>query len=789
MNVSLPRQRHRLGFLAIACAAASAVSSVSGALPMLHNDGPKMVDPAGHPVLLKGCNLGNTLMLESWMFGDTLVLDGKPFRDGAAIYRKLRERFGDEKFDQLWDVYRTSYVTARDFQQVKSFGFNVVRLPFDYRLLQRDVAPYGLKPNAFKYLDHIVALAADAGVYVILDLHGTPGGQSGQDHTGEAGQNHLWGDPVNRGRTATLWHDLAEHFKGNGTVAAYDLINEPYGDYHTDMRPELATLMPELYGAVRSTGDQHVVFFSGALNGGTNFYGDPRARGMTGVGLTEHYYPGLFGSPSTLENQAQTLNGQLRGKQAQLARLQAPYFVGEFNIVEKAEWPERMMRAYEDKFAEYGWLSTLWSYKLLKQRGGASADSWYMVTNGADLPKIDAATASYAELEAFFRSLATMPLAANEPLREMLTTAHPPALHLAAVRPPITAVPGTPVSEPAGYASSNVGAGSGGHTATDAAGRVTLLAMGPDIFNANDGFRFVSRPAGTGAVDERATILSFPQADQWSKAGVMARWGEGPAAAMAMVNAFPDGTIALVTRTTTGAEATETKVSAGVSWPVELRLQVIGGTATGTFRTPGGPWQTIGTGTVNTTGEGRVGLAACSHVDGAYVPVQAVLGSAADGALSEHQPSVAAGTGLKLINASFASAARGWNRWGDGLSAADAGVAYEPPAGGGPTGLWQDVAVEPGKRYSFAVSAAQAAGTGTGGTVELRLESVAAGGELTLNGQTYDLSHLPATGQLHVGGTAQTDRMRILIVFSTPAATAGRTLLRSAQVTPVMEGD
>ena len=48
----------------------------------------------------------------------------------------------------------------------------------------------------------------------------------------------------------------------------------------------------------------------------------------------------------------------------------------------------------------------------------------------------------------------------------------------------------------------------------------------------------------------RATLLSFVDSGEFAKAGVMARWGDGDHAdsAMAMVNMFPDGTVALLTR-------------------------------------------------------------------------------------------------------------------------------------------------------------------------------------------------------------------------------------------------
>ncbi len=401
-------------------------------LPFISASGPRLVDPSGSEVVLKGCNLGNYLMLESWMFGGTLG-DGPDhaFKDGATVYRTLRQRFGGAGSQELIDLYRTNWITPRDLQIVKTFGFNVVRLPFDYRLIQDDRPPFAVKDDAFRWLDRAVDMADDAGLYVILDLHGVPGGQSLEDHTGEAGQDHLWTSEEDQQRTVAVWKALAEHFKDRSTVAAYDLINEPYGNHTEDCRPVLARLLPQIYQAIRSTGDQHVVFFPGALNGGISFYGNPHNQGMTNVGFTEHYYPGLFGSKSALETQARVLNQEIPAKYGYVNQIASPYYVGEFNIVLDSEDPCRVLRAFYDRFAEFGWPSTMWAYKNIGTRGGVQPDAWYMVTNATPLPPLNLQSSSYDEFKSFFANLATMPLATNEQLLEALTTANPGPLYLA----------------------------------------------------------------------------------------------------------------------------------------------------------------------------------------------------------------------------------------------------------------------------------------------------------------------------------------------------------------------
>jgi endoglucanase len=753
-----------LGCAAALGACLAATPAAMAELPFLSSEGWRFVDPTGNPVVLKGCNLGNWLMLESWMLGGCISDGAKPYRDQAQLFRTLQQRFGQEKFDELMTLYRDGYIQARDFELIKSFGFNVVRVPFDYRLLQSDVAPYALKPDAFAWLDHAVKLAAAAQIYVILDMHGTPGGQSNQHHTGESEQNHLWNNDVNKHRTIALWGALAEHFKDDPTVAAYDLINEPYGDYHTDERPELAELLPKIYAAVRATGDRHIVFFPGALNGGIGFYGDPHAQGWTNVAFTEHYYPGLFGSKPALETQARMLNQELPEKLDSMRRLGVPYYVGEFNIVLSSEYPNRMMRAYYDRFGEYGWAATMWSYKLLTPHGGVDPDVWYLVTNADALPKLDINTSSLQDFESFFQSMATMSLAVNQPLREALTNIAPPPLYLAEFPKALTAAPaGTAQADPAGFSSLDIGPTTPGCTAAGSDGGVVIYAGGSDVHGNRDSCRFVSEPA-TGSADLAVQFTELLDTHLYAKAGIMARWGEGADAAMAMINIFPDGQVALISRKNPGAATVEIKPPINLTLSVELRLKIADGQASGFYRDNNGSWKTLGTAGVPTQSDFRIGVAACSHVDGGLTVVKARIGTAADLDLPASASIDPPGVGRSLLG-------DGVFEWSGGRKPLPVSWNLRDEQNG--VALWRDVAVVPGKRYALRVLGSRNLSTGQhAGEVELRLENLVEGGPVTLNSQKYEIARLPDSNPglpLTVFGTSTSDKLRILLVVTSPA--------------------
>src|SRR5206468_9662241 len=108
----------------------------------------------------------------------------------------------------------------------------------------------------------------------------------------------------------------------------------------------------------------------------------------------------------------------------------APFLVGEFNVVSDTVGGSPMMRRYYDEFAARGWMATMWSYKILKQRGGVTPDNWYLVTNARPIPKLNLKEDSKEQIEAFLRSLPDMPLAVDAELREALTAPVPSRMDL-----------------------------------------------------------------------------------------------------------------------------------------------------------------------------------------------------------------------------------------------------------------------------------------------------------------------------------------------------------------------
>jgi glucan 1,3-beta-glucosidase len=509
----------------------------------LRADGTWIVNGRGEEVILRGCNLGNWLLLEMWM------LEWTHLQDQYELEQVLEERFGPETRDHLMEIYRSNWIRERDFPIIRSFGFNCIRLPFNYRLLMDEDRPCELKPNAFYWLDRAVEWARQYGLYVILDLHGTPGGQSTDHTTGRKGQNKLW-EPENRKRTAWLWKQIADHYKDSPVVAAYDLINEPYGDTRTEAHQQaLVETIDLIYDAVREVDQRHLLLIPGT-HAGISFYGNPEDHGWENVGFTEHFYPGLFGEDTTRDVHGRFIARTIPWKARQLAELNVPYLVGEFNVVFHHVGGAALMRKYYDLYAENGWAATMWCYKLIQKSGGVGRDNWYMVKNAEPMPLIRPETASLEQLEDYFRWFGTMDYAIYENLGAALTAPTPPPVTLPAFAE-LPVVPGA-LDDPAPWQADDIGGALSGGQAVNG-NTMTIYGGGEDVWNSTDQFRFVSQTAA-GDFYLAATLEEFLDSHIYAKAGLMLRAGLEPDAPHFLLNLFPDGEVVLAWRSEKGGK-------------------------------------------------------------------------------------------------------------------------------------------------------------------------------------------------------------------------------------------
>jgi len=116
-------------------------------------------------------------------------------------------------------------------QQMVSYGLNTVRIPVGYWFLESIVdKSEHFAQGGELYLDQVVGWAKDAGLYVIIDLHGAPGAQATNPFTGQLNPNPGFYEEYNYNRSYQWleWMTNKIHTNANySTVGALELVNEP----------------------------------------------------------------------------------------------------------------------------------------------------------------------------------------------------------------------------------------------------------------------------------------------------------------------------------------------------------------------------------------------------------------------------------------------------------------------------------------------------------------------------------------------------------------------------------
>jgi endoglucanase len=233
----------------------------------VHTQGSELVDGSGHTLMLRGTNLGNWLEPEGYMF---------LFEDGPSSPREIEEYFdeliGPQQAKAFWRQYRDVYITKADIDLLKSTGMNSVRVPIHYKFFTPG------NDEGFRLLDRVVRWAKADGMYVVIDMHMAPGGQTGTNIDDSYGYPWLYDSSGDQEELIAIWKGIAAHYQNDPTVLGYDLLNEPIPHYPQLQKynSQLEPLYKRIAAAIREVDKHHVLILGGA-QWDTNFsiFGPP----------------------------------------------------------------------------------------------------------------------------------------------------------------------------------------------------------------------------------------------------------------------------------------------------------------------------------------------------------------------------------------------------------------------------------------------------------------------------------------------------------------------------------
>jgi endoglucanase len=355
-------------------------------------------------VRLRGLNLGGWMLIEDYMIG-------LPWTEW-----KIRERFkkvvGDGAYNAFFDAYAQSYIDEADIAFIANQGFNVVRIPFNYRHFEDDLAPGQWIESGFRQLARVVDLCRKYHVWVILDLHAAPGAQARDQNAGSAyGETYFWDYRSFLDRTIALWTELARRYRGDFTIAGYNVLGEPV----TANVPLLNEFYTNVIQAIRRVDPDHLILLDPNLwakdiaSLHDSCFTDPQV-----IPAIHPYYQGnptfdgLAAYPSVVDGKTfdrKALEKTLDGSYDQ-QRIPRHVMASEFGIWRRRPQPLPTQLAITKDlisiFEERGWSWSIWCYKDLRDMGLLNVRADTPWRRFLDQPALKDFFRTYKELEAPF---------------------------------------------------------------------------------------------------------------------------------------------------------------------------------------------------------------------------------------------------------------------------------------------------------------------------------------------------------------------------------------------------
>ena len=238
--------------------------------------GTSLMAPGGKTFRMKGTNLGNWLVPEGYMF------KFKSASSPRLIQGMLNELVGEEKANEFWKKYLDNYITKEDIHYLASIGMNSLRIPFHYKLFTNEEYLGGSgSDRGFALMDKLVSWCREENLYLLLDMHCAPGGQTGDNIDDSWGAPFLFEEVTNQQLTIDIWKNIAQHYRNEPIILGYDLLNEPIATYFDTTRynKHLEPVYKRITAAIRSVDTNHLIFYGGAQwNSNFRVFGAPFDR-------------------------------------------------------------------------------------------------------------------------------------------------------------------------------------------------------------------------------------------------------------------------------------------------------------------------------------------------------------------------------------------------------------------------------------------------------------------------------------------------------------------------------
>lgn len=263
----------------------------------LRTEGKVIKNDQNQTVILRGIGTGNWVLMEGYMMKTAGVAGTQ-----HEFRQKLIETIGEDATDNFFEKWWNNHMTKADVDSMAHWGFNSLRLAMHFNQftppIEKESASnltrheYTWYERGFERVDQVLSWCKANNMYLILDLHAAPGGQGRNADISDydPSKPSLWEDVNNRHKMVALWKKLADRYKDEPWIGGYDLLNETnWSELKNDNNQMLWRLLEECTDAIRSTGDNHIVFLEGN-DWANNYDGLPETLWDNNIVISFHKY-------------------------------------------------------------------------------------------------------------------------------------------------------------------------------------------------------------------------------------------------------------------------------------------------------------------------------------------------------------------------------------------------------------------------------------------------------------------------------------------------------------------
>lgn len=147
------------------------------------------------------------------------------------------------------------FIGEHDIGQLAGWGFDHVRLPIDYEVLETEKGV--IKPEGYGFVNQVISWCQKYDLDIVLDLHKAYGYDF--NDAGNVTKNNLFTNEELKQRFIKLWENIANVY-GRYSNVAFELLNEVVEEENTDLWNEL---IKKAVSAIRRIAKETPIIYGG----------------------------------------------------------------------------------------------------------------------------------------------------------------------------------------------------------------------------------------------------------------------------------------------------------------------------------------------------------------------------------------------------------------------------------------------------------------------------------------------------------------------------------------------